>query len=172
MPASSRQRVRSCVVKPPQPHWFFSSSNTFSQSARSRYNCPSVRISLSSEVTRAAYSQTSRSGPISVKPSIGCADGERSVIARSRPSLRRNRMMRRWRLQPTSRRLVSLPCQPSPASAQSDCRIARSIDRRTFFVMRRRNRYARSSRSARAITGSMPHGLSPRSRAGRRAGPR
>src|SRR3954464_14639347 len=51
MPASNRQRVRSCVVKPPQPHWFFSSSNTFSASARSRYSCPSVRISLSSEVT-------------------------------------------------------------------------------------------------------------------------
>jgi integrase len=27
-----------CVVKPPQPHWFFNSSNVFSQSARSRYN--------------------------------------------------------------------------------------------------------------------------------------
>src|SRR5580658_1697740 len=66
MPASSRQRVRSCVVKLPQPHWFFSSSNTCSQSARSRYSRPSVRISLSSEVTRAAYSQTSKSGPISV----------------------------------------------------------------------------------------------------------
>src|SRR3954454_22316046 len=56
MAANSRQRVRSCVVKPPQPRWFFSSSNTFSASARSRYSCPRVRISLSSEVTRAAYS--------------------------------------------------------------------------------------------------------------------
>ncbi len=46
----------------PQPHWFFSSSKTFSQSARSRYNCPSVWISLSSEVTTAAYSQTARDG--------------------------------------------------------------------------------------------------------------
>src|SRR5580698_934236 len=42
--------------KPPQPHWFFSSSKTFSQSARSRYNWPRVRISLFSDVTRAAYS--------------------------------------------------------------------------------------------------------------------
>ena len=32
----SRQRARSWVVKPPQPHWFLSSSKTFSQSARSR----------------------------------------------------------------------------------------------------------------------------------------
>ena len=30
-------------MKPPQPHWFFSSSNEFSQSPRSRYNWPSVR---------------------------------------------------------------------------------------------------------------------------------
>ena len=36
--ASNRQRLRSCVVKPPQPHWFFNSSNVFSESARSRYN--------------------------------------------------------------------------------------------------------------------------------------
>src|SRR6476646_3764231 len=72
LPASSRHRFRSCVVKPPQPHWFFSSSNEFSQSPRSRYNWPSVRISASSEVTCAAYSHTSRLGPISAKLSSGC----------------------------------------------------------------------------------------------------
>jgi len=38
LPASSRQRFKSCVVKPPQPHWFFNSSKAFSQSPRSRYN--------------------------------------------------------------------------------------------------------------------------------------
>src|SRR5690242_17829807 len=65
LPASSRQRFRSCVVKPPQPHWFFSSSKVFSQSPRSRYSWPSVRISSSSEVTNPAYSHTSRSGPTS-----------------------------------------------------------------------------------------------------------
>src|SRR5690348_1555154 len=67
LPASSRQRLRSCVVKPPQPHWFFSSSKVFSQSPRSRYSWPSVRISSSSEVTNPAYSHTSRSGPTSAK---------------------------------------------------------------------------------------------------------
>ena len=30
------QRLMSCVVKPLKPHWFFNSSNPFSQSARSR----------------------------------------------------------------------------------------------------------------------------------------
>ena len=30
------QRLMSCVVKPDNPHWFFNSSNPFSQSARSR----------------------------------------------------------------------------------------------------------------------------------------
>ena len=82
----------------------------FSQSARSRYNCPRVRISRSSEVTRAAYSQTALSGPISANVSRGCAGFACSVIARSRASLRRSRMTRRWRLQPSSRSVVSLPC--------------------------------------------------------------
>ncbi len=62
MPASGRQRFRSCVVKPPRPHWFFSSSKVFSQSPRSRYDWLSVRICSSSEVTNPAYSHTSRSG--------------------------------------------------------------------------------------------------------------
>ena len=31
--AASRQRARSCVVKPPQPHWFFISSKMFSSVA-------------------------------------------------------------------------------------------------------------------------------------------
>jgi hypothetical protein len=35
-PCHKRQRLRSRVVKPPQPHWFFNSSKLFSQSARSR----------------------------------------------------------------------------------------------------------------------------------------
>src|SRR5690242_1482766 len=30
--------LQSCVVNPPQPHWFFNSSNPFSQSARPRYS--------------------------------------------------------------------------------------------------------------------------------------
>ncbi len=32
MRAASRQRARSCVVKPSQPHWFFISSKMFSPS--------------------------------------------------------------------------------------------------------------------------------------------
>jgi hypothetical protein len=58
-------RVRSCVVKPPQPHWFFSSSNTFSASARSPYNCLSVRISLSSEVKGGVFPK------LVVRPNLG-----------------------------------------------------------------------------------------------------
>src|SRR6476620_5508507 len=50
------------------------------------YNCPSVRISLSSEVTRAAYSHSCLSGPTSAKPSRGCVGLVWSVIARSRAS--------------------------------------------------------------------------------------
>jgi hypothetical protein len=40
LPPSSWQRFRLCVVKPPRPHWFFISSNVFSQSLRSRYSWP------------------------------------------------------------------------------------------------------------------------------------
>src|SRR3954470_23431697 len=112
-----------------------------------------------------------------VRPDLGKAEPPlggvgRMAIATSRASLRRSRMIRRWRLQPASRRLVSLPCQPWPASPQSACCMARSSDRLTLAVMRKRNRYARSLCSARAITRSMPHDLSPRSSAGRRVGPR
>ena len=36
MRAMIRQRVKSWVVNPPQPQWFFNSSKLFSQSPRSR----------------------------------------------------------------------------------------------------------------------------------------
>jgi hypothetical protein len=64
---------------------------------------------------------------MNLNPAVG-----RSVTAGSRASLRRSRMTRRWRLQPSSRSAASLPCQPWPASAQSDCRIARWRFRFTF----------------------------------------
>jgi hypothetical protein len=37
-------------------HWFFNSSNTFSASARSRYNCATPSTASVSEVTNTAYS--------------------------------------------------------------------------------------------------------------------
>src|SRR5690349_4435214 len=76
LPASNRQRLRSCVVKPPHPHWFFNSSNVFSQSARSRYNWPSVRISLSSEVTNAALFPD-----LPIRPDLGEAEPRLSRVA-------------------------------------------------------------------------------------------
>src|SRR5688500_15949268 len=46
---------RSKLVKPVQPHWFFSSSKMFSASARSRYNCATASTSSASEVTSTVY---------------------------------------------------------------------------------------------------------------------
>ena len=75
------------------------------------------------------------------------------------------------RLHPISRRVVSLPCQPWPASLQSRSAMARSSARFTFAVARRRNRYGNPSCSARAITPSLPHSASPRNRRGQRSRP-
>ena len=51
-----RGRFRSYVTKPPQLQWFFSSSNAFSTSARSRYSCTSASGSQASELTSTEYS--------------------------------------------------------------------------------------------------------------------
>ena len=51
-----RVRFRSRVTKPPQPHWFFNSSNAFSVSARSRYSCASAADFQASDVTSTEYS--------------------------------------------------------------------------------------------------------------------
>src|SRR5580704_2185402 len=71
-----------------------------------------VRISCFSDVTSAAYSHSSWSASTSPKLSNGWAGSLRSLIAMPCASLRRNRIIRRCRLQPSRRRLVSLPCQP------------------------------------------------------------
>ena len=42
-----------------------------------------------------------------------------SAMAGSRTGIRRSRVIRRWRLHPSSRKLVSLPSQPCPADVLS-----------------------------------------------------
>ena len=73
LPASSRHRFRSCVVKPPQPHWFFSSSNEFSQSPRSRYRLAQREdLDVQRRDQRALF-HSGRFGLTSAKLSSGCS---------------------------------------------------------------------------------------------------
>src|SRR5512144_1161001 len=133
-----------------------------------------VKTSSGSDVTSTAYSNTLAAGSAVISPKYrsSCRPESSPVsIASVRSIGRRSRITRRCRLQPTSRKVDCLPCQPWPAVTQPGSAIARSISRCAFLVSRSLKRYGNPSRSARLMSASVPQSQSPRNRHGQAVRP-